>query len=75
MDIRKYSFSERMVMQWQRLPGEVGESPSLLEFRSCGDVAVRAMVSVHGAGGLRLGLEIWEVFSILSNCMILDAPD
>lgn len=75
MDIWKHSFSEGKVMQWQRLPEEVGESPSLEEFRSCGDVALRAVVSVHGGGGLRLGLEIWEVFSNLSNCMILDSPD
>ena len=39
-----------------QLPGEVVESPSLEVFRSCGDVALRNVVSGHGGDGLGVGL-------------------
>ena len=34
----------------------VVESPSLGAFRSCGDVALRDVVSGHGGGGMMIGL-------------------
>ena len=45
--------------------------PSLEVFKSHGDVALRDMASGHSGGGLGLDLVILEVFSNLSDCMIL----
>jgi len=44
LGIRK-NFSKRVVMQWQRLPREVGELPSLEVLKNCGDEAMRDVVS------------------------------
>ena len=43
MDIRKY-FSERMVICWNRLPRELGESLPLEMYKKRLDVVVKDMV-------------------------------
>ena len=50
-------FSERVVMQWHRLPREVVESPSLGVFQIHIDVALGDIVSGRGGGGLVVWLD------------------
>jgi len=60
-----------VVRQWHRLPGEVGESPSLEVFKKRVNVALRDVVSGHGGDGMVVGQMILVVFSNLNDSMIV----
>ena len=52
LDIRIYSFPERVVRLRNRLPREVVKSPSLEMFRKCVDVTLSDAIIRHGSDGL-----------------------
>ena len=56
-----------------QLPRGVVGSPSLEVFKNRGDVALRDVVGGHTRGGLGLDLVIQEVFSNLSESLILQS--
>ena len=68
MDIRKDFFTVRAARQWHRLPIKVVESPSLEEFKSHVDVALRDVGSGHGVTGCWLG---WVILVVLPTLMSL----
>ena len=45
LDIRKHFFSVRMIMQWNSLPREVVELPSMEVLQKCIEVALRILVT------------------------------
>ena len=45
LDIRRKFFTQRVVMQWNRLPKEVVDAPSLEAFKARLDVALDSLVS------------------------------
>ena len=55
MDIRKKSFTVRVVRHWNRLPKEAVDAPSLEAFKARLDVALGSLVwwlaTLHIAGG------------------------
>jgi len=58
LDIRLKFFAQRVVKQWNRLPKEAVDAPSLEAFKARLDVALGSMVcwlaTLHIAGGLEL---------------------
>jgi len=65
------NISERVVMQWHRLPREVVQSPSLEVYKERVDVALRDEVSGPGGDGLGLDSFILEDFSNFSDSVIM----
>ena len=56
MEIRK-KLSESVVGHWHRLPRDGVGSSEMEVFKNRGDVAPRDVISVHGGGGLMVGLD------------------
>jgi len=58
LDIRRKFFTQRVVTQWNRLPKEVVDAPSLEAFKARLDVALGSLIwwleTLHIAGGVKL---------------------
>ena len=58
LDIRRKFFTQSVVKQWNRLPKEAVDAPSLQAFKARLDVALGSLVcwlvTLHIAGGLKL---------------------
>ena len=67
----KKNFSERVVLQWHRLPREVVELPSLEVFQSRVDVALRTWSMGMVGMDWQLDRVILVVSSSLNDSMIL----
>ena len=63
--------TEKFSLNWNRLPREVVQSPSLEGFKKCVDVALRDMVSGHGGDELTVELDNLSDLSNLNFSMIL----
>jgi len=79
-----------VVKHWNRLPREVGESPSRAVLENHVDVALRDVVSGRAGDGLMVGrddfivlfelycdsvlLETWNLISNLHNCTVCPSP-
>ena len=66
MDMRRKFFPQRVVTQWNRLPKEVVDAPSLEAFKARLDVALGSLVwwlaTLHIAGGWN-----WMSIAVLFN--------
>ena len=73
LDIRNNFFSQRVVMQWHNCPTRWWGHHAWRCYRTCGDVALRDVVSGHRWGGMidLMVLMVLMVFSNFSDSMIL----